>query len=232
MNEQAAVTWRKVMESHSGVKLLLGPTNVDRFVLDPKRMGFFSARYKFAAKMMARCTSIADIGCGDGWGTLTFASDTRADRIAGIDFDASVIEFANEQLIPVVNQLRPADVGRLSFHRRDLLCELYEVGGYDGLSCLDVIEHIHLEETEEFIRRLADSLTEQGVAVIGTPNEFAAQFGSEHSKIGHINMFNGPRLRASLEQHFKRVFLFSMNDEIVHTGFDRLAHYYIALCVK
>ncbi len=27
------------------------------------------------------------------------------------------------------------------------------------------------------------------------------------------------------------VFLFSMNDEVVHTGFSKMAHYLLALCV-
>ena len=34
-----------------------------------------------------------------------------------------------------------------------------------------------------------------------------------------------------LEKYFKNVFLFSMNDEVVHTGFSKMAHYLICLCV-
>jgi len=34
-----------------------------------------------------------------------------------------------------------------------------------------------------------------------------------------------------MERHFENVFLFSMNDEVVHTGFTPLAHYLFALCV-
>lgn len=232
MHEQAETTWRRVMESHSRARLMMGPTNVDRFLLDPKRLAFFFSRYKFAAKMLSRCNAIIDVGCGDGWGALTFASDTRAARIVGIDFDSSVIDYANDHLLPVVRDLRPVDAPRLSFNRRDLLTDLHEVAGYDGLACMDVIEHIYCEESAEFIRRLASSLTDNGVAVVGTPNAAAAEFGSPHSQIGHINMFHAPRLRASLEENFRHVFMFSMNDEVVHTGFDRLAHYYIVLCVK
>ena len=32
-------------------------------------------------------------------------------------------------------------------------------------------------------------------------------------------------------RHFHEVFIFSMNDEVVHTGFYPLAHYLFALCV-
>ena len=30
--------------------------------------------------------------------------------------------------------------------------------------------------------------------------------------------------------HFHNVFIFSMNDEVVHTGFAPMPHYYFALC--
>jgi hypothetical protein len=34
-----------------------------------------------------------------------------------------------------------------------------------------------------------------------------------------------------MQRHFADVFIFSMNDEVVHTGFYALAHYLFALCV-
>src|SRR5262249_47894355 len=33
-----------------------------------------------------------------------------------------------------------------------------------------------------------------------------------------------------LEKYFAHVFIFSMNDEVVHTGFSPMAHYLFALC--
>lgn len=30
--------------------------------------------------------------------------------------------------------------------------------------------------------------------------------------------------------HFHNVFMFSMNDEVVHTGYGKMSHYNIALC--
>jgi hypothetical protein len=38
-------------------------------------------------------------------------------------------------------------------------------------------------------------------------------------------------LKRLMLQHFHDVFMFSMNDEVVHTGFHALAHYLFALCV-
>jgi 2-polyprenyl-3-methyl-5-hydroxy-6-metoxy-1,4-benzoquinol methylase len=105
-------------------------------------------------------------------------------------------------------------------------------GVFSGLACLDVIEHIEPVREKDFIHALSNSLDEDGIAVIGTPNLDARPYASPHSEIGHINNYDAERLRASLGSQFRHVFLFSMNDEMVHTGFDKLAHYLMALCVK
>ena len=46
-----------------------------------------------------------------------------------------------------------------------------------------------------------------------------------------MNCKDGKELQAVMERHFDNVFLFSMNDEVVHTGFTPMAHYLLALCV-
>jgi hypothetical protein len=38
-------------------------------------------------------------------------------------------------------------------------------------------------------------------------------------------------LKMLLELYFHNVFIFSMNDEVVHTGYYKMAHYLLALCV-
>ena len=39
-------------------------------------------------------------------------------------------------------------------------------------------------------------------------------------------------LKTTLQKHFKNVFLFSMNDEVIHTGFSKMSHYNLALCTE
>ena len=77
----------------------------------------------------------------------------------------------------------------------------------------------------------AGSVSEFGVAVIGTPNVTADRYASENSRKGHVNLKDHKELRALVLRHFQRVFLFSMNDEVVHTGFYPMAHYLWALGV-
>lgn len=224
-------TWNKVMALSSGLKLQLGPNTVDRYIFDPKRLAFFLSRYKFAAKILKRCNAIVDVGCGDGMGTLTFAADTKAKSILGIDFDGTLIAHANECLFPCIQKASASFAERMEFRVHDVLAKEIAVG-LDGLSCLDVIEHIEEAKEHEFIGRLSECLADYGIAVIGTPNDSARMYASKESEVGHINNYTAKRLQTSLEAHFKRVFMFSMNDEIVHTGFDKLAHYLIAVCVK
>ena len=229
-------TWDEVMALSSGLNLLLGPNATDRYIFDPKRLCFFLSRYKFAAKMLKQCRIIVDAGCGDGMGTLTFAVDTQAKLILGIDFDQRLINHANKILLPCVEQSTPNFVSKIRFVQHDILERpiLLEghSGGAEGLACLDVIEHIEERLEHEFLTRLSDSLISHGVAVIGTPNANARTYASKMSDVGHINNYSSDRLQDSLERYFKRVFMFSMNDEVVHTGFDKLAHYLIAVCVK
>jgi len=38
-----------------------------------------------------------------------------------------------------------------------------------------------------------------------------------------------PDLKHTMERHFHNVFMFGMNDEVVHTGYHKTAHYIFAL---
>ncbi|MEJ7692842.1 class I SAM-dependent methyltransferase [Daejeonella sp.] len=235
MSDLTKKTWDEVMALSSGLNLTLGPNTVDRYIYDPKRICFFLSRYKFAAKMLKNCRSIVDVGCGDGMGTLTFAVDTQAEHILGVDFDYRLIGHASNVLLPCIEQSTPSFASKIKFIQHDVLKQpipLPVQNGMEGLACLDVIEHIEEAREHDFLSRLSDCLVDYGVAVIGTPNDGARQHGSKHSELGHINNYDSARLHKSLEKHFNRVFMFSMNDEIVHTGFDKLAHYLIAVCVK
>ena len=74
------------------------------------------------------------------------------------------------------------------------------------------------------------SLNSSGVIVIGTPNVTAEQYASKHSQTGHVNLKSHKTLRALCQDFFHNVFMFSMNDEVVHTGYHSMAHYLWAVC--
>ena len=216
--------WSTVRGDDMSPSIRLGPVNSESLIHDAKHLGFTLARYKFATKMLRRSKHIVEIGCGEGLGTLMYLADTSA-RVTALDFDASQIAYAREEVLPHGRD-------RLEFLCQDMITTPLEGQSADGLVCLDVIEHVHPDEEEQFIRNCASILQPGGVAVIGTPNKDAERYASERSKVGHINTFEPDRLVAALDGHFSQVFLFSMNDEMVHTGFSRMAHYLMTLCIK
>ena len=54
-------------------------------------------------------------------------------------------------------------------------------------------------------------------------------YASPPSRAGHVNCKDGKGLKETVQRFFHNVFIFSMNDEVVHTGFHAMANYLIAL---
>jgi hypothetical protein len=75
-------------------------------------------------------------------------------------------------------------------------------------------------------------LIPEGKAIIGMPSQESQPYASPASKAGHINCKSGPDLVRLLETFFHHVFLFSMNDEMIHTGYHKMAHYVLVLCCQ
>jgi hypothetical protein len=94
-----------------------------------------------------------------------------------------------------------------------------------------VLEHIPKEKEHTYFSNIKDSLNEHGILVIGMPSLESQIYASEGSKIGHINCKSAPELKEMVMRYFHNVFLFSMNDEVVHTGYHKMAHYLFAVGV-
>lgn len=203
--------------SNGGV--VLGPYTSHIWRNDPRHLSFLFARYKFCAKMLVGKKTALEVGCGDSVGTPIVLQSVE--KVHGIDFEPLVLEDAEE---------RNTYGNRCTYSVHDMTTAPV-AGPFEAAFSLDVIEHIppHLEEL--FLSNIADSLTENGVAILGTPNITAHQYASEGSRLGHINLKSGDTLRESLSRHFANVFIFSMNDEVVHTGFSPMAHYLLGMGV-
>jgi len=185
---------------------------------DPKRTLFTLARYKFVAKMLSGAGHVLEVGCADAFGTRLVQQSVV--KVTAIDFDPIFIQDAKDRHDPEW----PMD------------CFVHNMldgpvpGQFDAIYSLDVLEHIPTEREQEFITNMLSSLTATGVAVIGMPSLESQEYASPQSKAGHVNCKSGPLLRELFLQHFNNVFLFSMNDEVVHTGFAPMAHYVMVLC--
>jgi 2-polyprenyl-3-methyl-5-hydroxy-6-metoxy-1,4-benzoquinol methylase len=216
--------WQQVADLNIEDTFSLGPINAQAMIYNPKQLLFTLARYKFAAKMLTGCKRILDLGCGEGIGTFMLLRETGAE-VTGVDFDASQIAYAQQEV-----QRRVPE--RVRFLCEDVVCKSIEGEKADGLVCLDVIEHVDKKEQGVFFEHVMATLEDRATAVFGTPNAWAHQHASARSKEGHINIFESERLKETLKAYFGKVVLFSMNDEVVHTGFVKMAHYLMALCVR
>jgi len=187
------------------------------WLIDPKRLGFTLARYKFVAKMLDGYQNVLEVGCGDGWASRIVAS--HVERLTLIDRDPVLL-----------GSVDAANYHQVLLH--DLLDKPPDGGPFDACYLLDVLEHVPRSDEAIFLENLRASLTSFGVAIIGMPSLESQTYASPESRVGHVNCKSGDDLKARLEDWFRHVFLFSMNDEVVHTGYSKMAHYLLALCVR
>ena len=103
---------------------------------------------------------------------------------------------------------------------------------YDYIILADVLEHIKKKDENKFIKNCVKSLKKNGVMITGMPSLESQKFASPASKKGHVNCKSGNDFKKIFEKYFHNVFLFSMNDEVIHTGFNKMSHYLMLLCAN
>lgn len=176
---------------------------------DPKRLAFTLSRYKFVAKMLAGRGRTAEIGAGDGWASAIVAAETGSVDLYDVD----------------------SRMGGGLVKAHDLVAAPLPIE-YRSAYALDVFEHVAPAEADRFLNNAALSLHPRGVFVLGAPSLESQPYASEISRAGHINCMSGEGLRAACAARFHHVFMFGMNDEVVHTGFLPMSHYLLALCCE
>lgn len=184
---------------------------------DPKHILFRLSRYKFVAKMLSGSEHVLEIGCGDAFGTRIVQQEVKA--LSATDFDAVFVEDVKARMV---------DRWRFPVFTHDLLAGPIP-GSYDGVFALDVLEHIALKDETTFLKNAFESLKATGVGIIGMPSLESQAYASPTSRAGHVNCKSMPALKALMQNYFNNVFMFSMNDEVVHTGYFPMAHYIFAV---
>ena len=185
---------------------------------DPKRLVFVLSRYKFAAKMLSGCRRVLEIGCADAFGTRIVRQ--AGPEVTAVDFDPIFIENARQTM----DARWPVD-----FAVHDMTETPFGANTFDGAFALDVIEHITPEKEDAFVANVVRSLTPHGVLLLGCPSQASQAHASKPSREGHVNCKDGEEMRKLLGRHFHNVFVFSMNDEVVHTGYFPMAQYIFGL---
>ena len=186
--------------------------------LDPKRVLFTFSRYKFVSKMFDGYETVLEIGCGDAFATRIVQQ--TVEKVTAIDFDPIFIEEIHD---------RHQQKWELDAHVHNMVLEPTKQS-FDGIFSLDVLEHVQQSDEDTFLKNTCLSLNSHGALIIGMPSLESQTYASEGSKIGHVNCKTGTDLRDLMKKYFHSVFMFSMNDEVVHTGFFPMAHYLFAVC--
>jgi 2-polyprenyl-3-methyl-5-hydroxy-6-metoxy-1,4-benzoquinol methylase len=173
--------------------------------MDPKRLGFTAARYKFVAKMLEWKKSVLEVGCGDAF----FSRVVRQHLAEGGFLQVTDV---NRGYIGSAKKNNPKD-GRWRVYPGDWDILESPLGPFEAVYCLDVFEHI--AEEDLLLGNLAKCAP---VCIVGCPSLESQAWASEISKLEHVNCKTKEGLREAMSRHFSQVFMFGMNDETLHTG--------------
>lgn len=192
--------------------------NTSKILIEsPRNLLFTLSRYKFVSKMFDGFGKVLDIGCQEGFGAHLISPVVG--QLDCIDFYKPYIESSN----------RRNTAKNTSFYAHDMLDGPFG-SDYDGILSLDVLEHIEKKEEKLFLKNICSSLHQNGSLIVGMPSLESQKYASEPSRIGHVNCKTASELKSLFEGFFNNVFLFSMNDEVLHTGFHPMSHYIFVLC--
>lgn len=200
--------------------IVLGPWASDSLVSDPRHLAFVLARYKFCAKMLAGKSEVLEVGCGDALGLPLVAQSVG--HVHAVDWDHRQLDGNAERLPHLEN---------VSYVLHDFNESPLEIR-VDAAYTVDVIEHLEPARESSFMENLIGCLKPGGVLITGTPNITSSDYASPESVIHHINLKSFDALRDLMESYFENVFMFGMNDEVLHTGFGPMSHYLWSIAVS
>lgn len=195
--------------------LQLTPNWNASWIRDPKSILFALARYKFVMKMLKATDTVLEVGCGEGIGAQMISKACL--KYTGIDRHEEKISCATFK--GTENQ---------SYQVHDILLAVYPEN-FDVVFSLDVIEHIYPEGQGIFIDNLCSSIKKGGLLVIGSPSIESQEYASDISKAGHVGCMTAENQHKIVARRCTRVLSFSMNDEVVHTGFSRMSNYNLTI---
>lgn len=171
---------------------------------DPKHLAFSLARYHFVARMLTGFERVIEVGAGDGVQSRVVAKAVK---------ELLVTDKDNPNLLrwnPINGPI--ADIKASAVY------------------ALDVLEHVDPSEEDAFMRGICATLYTHGTCIIGMPSLESQIYASEGSRADHVNTKTEEGLRETMKRHFHCVYLFGMNDCVLHVGYGPMSHYRFALC--
>lgn len=174
------------------------------------------ARYKFVARQLKKTDNILEVGCGSGLGSIFLSQ--HCNHVTGID----------TKLTEILEGKKINNRNNLDLLHQDLF-NFSPSEKFDVIVAIDVIEHLTKEQGDKLLNRMSKLLKSTGMLIIGTPSIYSYPYQGPLSRASHIKCYDKIELIDLIENHFSRTIAYSMNDEIVHTGHDKMAWYYFVL---
>lgn len=174
------------------------------------------ARYKFLCRLMKPTDCVLEIGSGSGLGSI-FMSQHCA-HVTGLEVKATEIAEAR-----TMNRRK-----NVEFVCGDLFDAPIDQR-YDMVVALDVIEHMPIEQGRKLVEAMCRRLKPTGMLVIGTPSIYSYPYQRALSQASHVKCYDQRELVELIDQFCGRTLPFSMNDELVHTGYAKMSWYYFVL---
>ena len=112
-------------------------------------------------RLVPRCKSVLDVGCGSGYHDLIFAQGAGVERVVGIDYSTKSIEQAN-------SHYPHAKITRFAADIFSDLETITQTGCFDLVTSFQVIEH--LTNPVEFLAACAACVTARGYVAVVSPN--------------------------------------------------------------
>ena len=103
---------------------------------------------------------------------------------------------------------------------------------FDGIYSLDMLEHINKNKENQYLKNIKNLMTKDGVFIVGMPSIESQVYASIQNRQQHINCKNLYQLQNLCKKHFNVCLPFSMNDEVIHTGYDKMSQYIFIVCAN
>ena len=190
--------------------------------IDPKKLFISMARYKFVSKVLEGKKNVLEIG-GE-----PFRSRIVKQNVKNLTVYTKE-EFTYNESLNIKNKNFKIDFKLKNFDETKVKKNNTK---FDGIYALDFINKVSKNKESLFLKNCLRLLKSNGIFVVGTPSKESKKFASNITKLVNKNEYSGDEFKLILKKYFNNVFLFSMNDEVIHTGFNKMAHYLIALCTN
>ena len=190
--------------------------------IDPKKLFISMARYKFVSRVLEEKKNVLEIG-GEPFRSRIVKQNVK-----------NLTVYTKEEFTYNESLDNKNEYFKINFRLQNL--DQTKVNKknkkFDGIYALDFINKLSKKKERLFLNNCLNLLESNGIFILGTPSKESKKFASNITKLVNKNAYSGDELKLILKKYFNNVFLFSMNDEVVHTGFNKMAHYLIALCTN